>query len=189
MSKAKYTAESVGPRVEDFLRRLCKDAGFKVSFQVADAQNPHPDYENPEVIVKFTGPDVELLLANHADVLLALEHLAMEVLHMPPEDHTKLCFDADDYRILRMEELRVSAAAAAERVRRGGMPFTFNPMSSRERRIVHLAVRGESGVRSESTGFGSHRQVVIYPEGMTAGNQAAPAGPAGPQYSRRPRRR
>jgi len=189
VNKPKYSAESIGPHIDSFLRMVAKGGGFLFSFEITDAKNPHPEFENPEVVVKFSGPDVELLLSNRAEVLLALEHLTMEMLDMPPEDHTRLCFDANDYRLLRMEELRMSAGAAADKVRRTGVPFTFNPMTSRERRIIHLAMRDESGVRSESAGLGSHRQVVIYPEGMSSGAQPAPLGPAGPQYSRRPRRR
>ena len=189
MSKSKYSAESVGPRIESFLRTVAKRAGFQLRFEIADAQNPHPEFENPEVVVRFSGQDVEVLLNNRAEVLLALEHLTMEMLGMPPEDHTRLCFDANDYRMLRIEELRLSAGAAAEKVRRTGAPFTFNPMTSRERRIVHLAMRNEPGVHSESAGMGSHRQVVIYPEGMASGAQPAPLPPPGPQYSTRRRRR
>ena len=151
-----------------------------MQFEILDAHNPHPEFENPEVMVKFSGPDVDLLLANRAELLLALEHLTMEVLGMPPEHHTRLCFDANDYRALRIEELRLSAAAAAEKVRHTGMPFPFNPMTSRERRIVHLALRDEPGVRSESTGFGSYRQVVVYPEGAAVGAAGGPARPGRP---------
>jgi spoIIIJ-associated protein len=72
-------------------------------------------------------------------------------------------FDANDYRILRIEELRLSAVTAAEKVKRTRAPFHFNPMSSRERRIIHLSLRHEEGIRSESTGTGPLRQVVVMP--------------------------
>jgi spoIIIJ-associated protein len=189
VNERKYRAESTGPRVDRFLQHILKCAGFQLNYEIADAQNTHPEFENPEVIVKFSGPDVELLLNNRAELLLALEHVTMEVLRMPSEDHTRVCFDAQDYRMLRIEELRLSAGAAAEKVRHTGAPFFFNPMSSRERRIVHLALRDEAGVRSESSGLGSHRQVVVHPEGVRSTAQSAPLGPAGPQYSTRRRRR
>jgi spoIIIJ-associated protein len=117
-------------------------------------------------MVKFSGPDVDLLLANKAEVLLALEHLTQEALHMPSEDHSKICFDANDRRALRIEELRMSALTAAERVRKTHAPFHFSPMNSRERRILHLSLRDEQGVRSESVGEGPIRQVVIVPADM-----------------------
>ncbi len=79
MSKPKYSAAEIGSDIETFLRTVVKRAGFKLSFEIADAQNPHPELENPEVVVRFTGPDVEELLSNRAEVLLALEHLTMGV--------------------------------------------------------------------------------------------------------------
>jgi spoIIIJ-associated protein len=170
--------ESVSPRIRQFLSPLLARAGLRLQYHVTGPENRHPDFENPEVVVRFSGPDVELLLANRAELLLALEHLTMEMLRMPPEDHSRLCFDANDYRALRIEELRLSALAAAEKVKRTGRPFEFNPMTSRERRIIHLALRGDSAVRSESSGLGSHRKVVIYPADMPARpEQAAAACP------------
>ena len=44
--------------------------------------------------MKFSGPDVDLLLANKAELLLALEFLTMEALRMPGEHHSLLCFDS-----------------------------------------------------------------------------------------------
>ena len=91
----------------------------------------------------------------------------MEALGMAQDEHSRLCFDANDHRVLRVQELRLSAEAAAERVRRTGQPFHFSPMNSRERRLLHLASRDQEGVRSESVGEGPIRQVVIVPKDMT----------------------
>lgn len=156
----------MGPRIREFLETVIADAGFKLKFEVEDGAARHTDFENPDVVVKFSGPDVDLLLENKAELLLALEQLTMETLHMAAEDHSRLCFDANDYRMLRIEELRVSALTAAEKVKRSHTPFHFNPMNSRERRIIHLALRNETAVRSESAGTGPQRQVVVYPADM-----------------------
>ncbi len=166
MDAPKYTAAAIAPRITTFLDTILADARFAVSFAIVDGQHPHPGLEDPEVVVQFSGPDVDLLLANKAELLLALEQLTMETLRMTPEEHSLLCFDANDYRILRIEELRLSAIAAAERVRRTHSPFHFNPMSSRERRIIHLSLRDEPDVHSESTGTGPIRQVVVMPADM-----------------------
>jgi spoIIIJ-associated protein len=90
------------------------------------------------------------------------------MLRFGSDEHSLLSFDANDYRLLRIEELRLSAQTAAERVKRTGAPFRFNPMNSRERRVIHLALRGETAVRSESAGAGPGRQVVVYPAGMAS---------------------
>jgi len=163
LQEKKYTIASAGPRIGSFLETAIADAGFDLSFEITPGQHSHPDLEDPDIVVKFSGPDVDLLLANKAELLLVLEHLTMEMLRMPGEDHSLVRFDANDYRILRIEELRLSAMTAAEKVKRTRAPFHFNPMNSRERRIIHLSLRNEEGIRSESTGTGPFRQVVVMP--------------------------
>lgn len=168
VTQRKYSAASTGPRIDAFLRTVLDDGGFKLNYDIQDVDPAEEDFETPDVVVRFTGPDVDLLLANKAEMLLALEHLVMEVLAAPSEDHSRISFDANDYRLLRIEELRLSAQTAAEKVKRTGVPFRFNPMNSRERRVIHLALRAETAVRSESLGSGPQRQVVVYPAGMAS---------------------
>jgi len=180
----KYTVDSLKPSLSQFLDRVLSRCGFEVSYELGEGHSAHPEVENPEVVVRFSGPDVELILANRAELLLALEHLSMEALHIPPEDHALISFDANDHRLLRIEELRMSAIAAADRVKRSRVPFHFNPMTSRERRIIHLALRDEKELRSESVGVGPHRAVVIVPADMPT----PPAPPVPPRaFSRGPR--
>lgn len=177
----KYTVESLEPKLDDFLDPLLDYAGFDLDYELGTPENRHPEVENPEVTVRFSGPDVELLLANRAELLLALEHLTMEALRLPPEDHSLISFDANDYRLLRVEELRMSALAAADKVKRTRVPFHFNPMTSRERRVIHLALRDEKELRSESVGAGPARAVVVIPADMPT----PPAPPHTPHYGGR----
>lgn len=183
MNQRKYAAASIGGRLDAFLRMVLDGARLDVKYEIADAEPRPDDFETPDVVVRFTGRDVDHLLANRAELLLALEHLAMEMLRTPSEDHSRISFDANDYRLLRVEELRMSASAAAEKVKRTGVPFRFSPMNSRERRVIHLALRNESEVRSESAGSGGHRQVIVYPAGMPS--LPDPAQPSRPPLRRR----
>ena len=166
MTERKYSVATVGLRIDGFLQETLQNGGFKLEYELMDSRPSDDDFETPDIMVKFTGPDVDLLLANKAEMLLALEHVTMEMLHMPSEDHSRISFDANDYRLLRIEELRVSAQTAGEKVKRTGVPFRFNPMNSRERRVIHLALRNETTLRSESAGMGPGRHVVVYPAGM-----------------------
>ena len=135
MTDRKYSVTSIGSRIDGFLRPTLQAGGFKVNFEILDVETADGDVETPDVMVKFTGSDVDALLSNRAELLLALEHVTMEMLRMPSEDHSRISFDANDYRLLRIEELRLSAMTAAENVKRTGTPFRFNPMGARERRI------------------------------------------------------
>ena len=118
-----------------------------------------------------------MLLANRAELLLALELITQEMLRMHSDDHSRISFDANDYRAIRIEELRVSALAAADKVKRTGTLFRFNAMNSRERRVIHIALRNEHDVRSESAGAGPQRGVVIYPDSMASIPRSSPPCP------------
>jgi spoIIIJ-associated protein len=177
LSETKYTLAETGPKIDQFLRPVLKNGGFDLDFEIAAGSSADPEIENPEVIVRFGGRDVDLLLANRAELLLALEHVTMEALAVPSEDHSKLSFDANDYRMLRIEELRMSALAAAEKVHRTGQYFEFNAMNSRERRVIHIALRHDAGVRSESLGWGPQRHVIVYPASMASLPEPPKPGP------------
>jgi spoIIIJ-associated protein len=191
VTERKYSAASIGLRVDGFLEAVFRNGGFQLEYEIQDVKPSSDDFETPDVQVRFYGPDVDLLLANRAELLLALEHATMEALRVASEDHSRISFDANDYRLLRIEELRASALAAADKVKRTGVPFRFNPMNSRERRVIHLALRNETALRSESLGSGPARGVVVYPAGMASLPEPPPrfAEPrrAGPR-SRGPRR-
>ena len=177
MSQKKYSVAEHGARIGAFLDRILPLAGIDVKYQMADERSPHPDFENPDIRVQFSGNDSDILTANKMEVLLALEHLAQEAIRMPLEDHSRLLFDSNDHRVLRIEELRASARQAAERVKSTRQPFRFNPMNSRERRILHLALRDEKSLRSESEGLEPRRSVVIYPADMPSRPASAPPPP------------
>ncbi len=117
----------------------------------------------PAITVEFSGPDEDILLTHNAEALLAMEHILHRWLNLPPNFHDQVHLDCAGWRAQRLEELKLSAKVAAQRVRETGQPFRLNPMSSRERRIVHLALADAQGVRTSSEGMGDRRQVVIYP--------------------------
>ncbi len=187
MSQRKYSVAAIGSRIDGFLRSTLQNGGFKVNYEILDVETAEDDFETPDMVVKFSGADVDLLLSNKAELLLALEHVTMEMLRMPSEDHSRISFDANDYRLLRIEELRLSAMTAAEKVKRTGVPFRFNPMNSRERRVIHLALRNETAVRSESLGSGPQRQVVVYPAGMASLPEPPRFAPEAPRRGGRSR--
>jgi spoIIIJ-associated protein len=144
--------------LQRFLALAVREMGLATEFSVSA-----PPGDEREVVVTFSGPDQELLLEKNAELLLALEHIAHRWLRLDPRLHDRVRFDCGDYRATRLAELKLSARVAAQRVRETGQPFQFNPMSSRERRIVHLELAGAPGVRTASEGFGDRRQLVIYP--------------------------
>jgi spoIIIJ-associated protein len=149
-----------------FLAGVTKHAGLKLKYRISvdPPVAEDRDWERPEVLVEFAGPDSSLLLERGAELLRSMELLAMEMLRLPGNEHEKISFDCMGHCKARLEELRLSARVAADKVRQTGAPYHFAPMSSRERRILHLALRDEHDLRTESDGEGLRRSVVLYPK-------------------------
>jgi spoIIIJ-associated protein len=160
----KLDREAASRALQAFLNEMIRAGRFDLKADVR-AVSDAVDGE-PEVVADLDGRDRELLLERGAELLQALEHLAFRALRLDTAWHEKIHLDSGGYRALRFEELRMTARVAAERVVATKQPFRLNPMSSRERRIVHLALKDISGVRTESIGMGERRQVVIHPGGQ-----------------------
>jgi spoIIIJ-associated protein len=160
----KLDRQAAAEALRKFLEEIVRVSGLdlKVKVQVVDTPAAGVSGE-AEVIADLDGRDKEILLERNGEVLKAFEHLAFRALRLEPAYHEKIHLDSGGYRALRFEELRMTARVAAERVQSSHQPFRLNPMSSRERRIVHLTLKEIPGVRTESVGMGEERQVVIHP--------------------------
>lgn len=146
------------------IETLLRKARLQLSFEIQTAPpNAPAGLEHPEILLVFKGPQMDLLLEHNAELLKALEHIALRWLRIDPQFYDRIRFDAGGYRAARIEELRLSARVAAQRVREMKTPFRFNSMSARERRIIHLVLKEEAGVRTASEGTGEDRQVIVYP--------------------------
>lgn len=153
-------AQALQKFLEDMVRAAKLDLNVKVR---AVEKQASEDSGEAEIVADLDGRDKGILLERNAEVLKAIEHLAFRALRLDSVHHEKIHLDCGGYRALRFEELRMTARVAAERVQSSRQPFRLNPMSSRERRIVHLALKEVPGVRTESVGMGEERQVVIHP--------------------------
>ena len=153
-------------RIDSFLKNIIASGAFKLKYRIT--VNPPvaagKELETPEILVELAGPDSQVLLERGAEALRVLELLTHEALHLHPEDHDKVSFDCKGYRAARQQELKLAAQVAAERVLKTGMPYSFAPMSSRERRLIHLAFRDHGALTTQSEGEGGRRYVVLYPK-------------------------
>jgi spoIIIJ-associated protein len=164
MADSRFDYHDIAARVQPLLSGVIRLSGLRLTFEVQNTAGAFDrPFENPDVLITFTGPDADLLLENKAEVLLSLEHIVTETLRLSQDDRGRVMLDCHEYRMMRIDELRLAAQAAAEKVRKTGMPYSFSPMTSRERRVLHMALRGENGIRSQSEGVGPGRHVVITP--------------------------
>src|SRR5271169_7059086 len=162
-------------KISAFLNTLFAAGDFRLRYKIiVDPPIADREWERPEILVELSGSDGPLVLENGGELLRAFEHVSLEMLRLAPDEHEKVSFDCQNFRSARLQELRLAADVAAERVRKSAMPYAFAPMSSRERRIVHLALRECTDLRTESAGEAAERHVVVYPKDYK-GKAPAPA--------------
>ncbi len=163
-------------KIAGFLKLLTTTGGLRLKYRITageGARDPE-GLEAREIYVELAGPDASLLTQRGGELLRALEHIAAKIVRLEMEEHDKISFDANNFKLIRARELKLSAETAAERVRSTGHPYSFAPMSSRERRMLHLAFRDCGDLETASSGEGLRRFVVVYPRGM-AHESAPPA--------------
>ena len=153
-------------KVAALMKLLTLTGGLRLKYRItAGAGAVDPDgFERRDIYVECKGPDSDLLLRNDGELLRALEHVSAKMLRLEPEDHDRVSFDANGYKAERAHTLRDAADAAIDEVEDTGEPFRFQPMNSRERRMLHMFLK-DSGLQTASSGEGPRRFVVLYPEG------------------------
>jgi spoIIIJ-associated protein len=162
-------------KISELLNGIIATGDFRLRYKImVDPPAADGEFSHPDIKVELSGADSPLVKERGGELLRAFEHVALEMLQLGPDEHDKVVFDCENFRAARMQELRLSANHAAERVRESGMPYAFAPMSSRERRIVHLALRDLDDLRTESAGEALERYVVVYPKDYK-GKPPAPA--------------
>lgn len=104
-----------------------------------------------------------LLIGRRGETLRSLQFLLNLLVSRRVHRWPQIVVDVGSYRQRRQESLEGLARRMAERVRQTGRPIMLEPMAAYERRIVHLALRGDASIYTESSGEGENRKIVIYP--------------------------
>ena len=113
--------------------------------------------------LEIKGDDLGILIGRRGQTLSSLQYLLYLMLGHRLKEHVPLGIDVEGYLDRREESLKGLAERMAERVVTTGQIAVMEPMTPRERRIVHLALREYKGVRTQSIGDGDYRKVTIVP--------------------------
>jgi spoIIIJ-associated protein len=147
-------------RAIEFIRMLL--GKMSMDAEVSIAPDDGEGGEN-EIRLEIEGPDAGRIIGKRGQVLEAIQYLTTRIAHRPGEERKHIAVDAEGYRARHEDQLSQMARKLAERVMTEGKVITFDPMSARDRRVVHMALKEITGVRTESNGEGPDRRVQIIP--------------------------
>ena len=187
--------QQAAQQIANFLNAVIRLGGLRLKYRISAgslpegaAVAPGSDPAAQVLNVELLGHDAPMLTARGGELLRSLEHIAIQILRLDVREHDLVSFDALNFKALRAQEIQLSAETAAEKVRQSGMPFSFPPSNSRERRMLHLAFKNMEDVESASLGEGQERYLVVYPKGKTHLPAPVPAMPSRSSYGDRGRR-
>ena len=139
--------------------RLMEAAGVEVQHTVRSAYDA--DAGGP--IIDLTGEDSGLLIGRRGQTLQALQFLVTLMVRRQYGEEVRVVLDVENYRQRRENSLRDMAGKVAARVVQTGRSITLEPMPPADRRVVHTFLTDTPGVRTESTGEGESRKVMVIP--------------------------
>ena len=141
----------------EILEELLRHMGLEVNVSVETGDTSKLDVRGDPNDKEALGA----LIGRKGERLSALQHLVNLMLSRRLGAWTRVLVDVEDYRGRRERQLREIATRAAERVRESGKMLQLEPMPALERRWIHLALREDPDVATQSIGEEPHRRVVI----------------------------
>ena len=150
---------------KEIVRELLAHMG--IAADVVAVDNPSTmalDPEDPPTIfIEILGQDLGMLIGRRGDHLSQLQYLVNLIANRRLESWTRVVVDVEGYRTRREESLIGLAERIGRQVARSRRPIILEPMPPNERRIVHLTLRGNPDVTTESSGEGNMRRVTVQP--------------------------
>jgi spoIIIJ-associated protein len=112
---------------------------------------------------RITGDGSGILIGKGGQTLDAIQYVVNKAVGVSGEDRRRIVLDTEEYRGRREDYLVSLAAKLADKVKKTHKPITVNYMNARDRRIIHLALKGDVELVTKSRGEGSYRKIVILP--------------------------
>ncbi|MBU0987634.1 MAG: Jag N-terminal domain-containing protein [Proteobacteria bacterium] len=145
-----------------------KEAGREVLQRILDSITTDArisvEEKSDRILFNVQGGNSAVLIGKRGQTLEAIQYLVEKVYNKSRGDRVRIQVDVEGYLKNRRANLQKLAGRLAEKVKRTGKPATIGQMNAHDRRIVHIALRDNSAVRTQSLGDGYLRKLVIFPQ-------------------------
>lgn len=132
-------------------------------FDIGDITIDEYDGDEGELILDITGDDLAVLIGRHGRTLDSIQFLVSSIVRRKLGYRYPVVIDVEGYKSRQRQKIESIAKSAANRAVSQEKEIPLRPMTPYERRIVHIALRDDDRVETESEGEGQNRHVVIIP--------------------------
>jgi spoIIIJ-associated protein len=151
----------------DIARDVVSELLEKMKVKASVTSEYLPDSDSPNRVpirVNIQGDDLSYLIGRQAETLNSLQYISSLIINKEIGRSIPLIVDVEGYRIRRENQLRQIARRMADQAVSSGSRQVLEPMTAAERRIVHIELRDNPDVSTESIGEDPRRKVTINPE-------------------------
>jgi spoIIIJ-associated protein len=134
-----------------------------VDFITEDAK-VSADIESSRIIFNVTGGNSSVLIGKRGQTLEALQYLIEKIINKKSDQRIRILVDVEGYLDQRKANLKSLASRMAEKAQKINKPVTIGQMNAYDRRTVHLHLKDNQEVRTQSVGEGYYRKLVIFPK-------------------------
>ena len=132
--------------------------------QMADLEVRAEVFEGEDqLVVELVGEDQSRLVSSEGRLLLAVQHLLPRMIHGLTGEMSPCRVDSHGFRDRRVASLERLARRAADEVREGGRSKTLRSMNPADRRTIHIALKEDDDVVTESEGHGFFKRITVRP--------------------------
>ncbi|HRX01817.1 MAG: Jag N-terminal domain-containing protein [Anaerolineae bacterium] len=148
----------------ELLQGLLDRMGVKASVQTTEYRGVLDEGQDAPLVLNIEGEDLGILIGRRAETLSSIQYLTRLMVNHRLHRWVNVIVDVEGYRARREEQLARLANRMADRAVSTGKPVMLEAMPPNERRIVHITLRDNPLVTTESVGEGDHRKVTIIPK-------------------------
>jgi spoIIIJ-associated protein len=112
----------------------------------------------------ISGGNTAMLIGKRGQTLEAMQYLAEKIVNKQHEKRVRIQIDIEGYLKNRRERLESLALRLGEKAKRTGKSVTVGQFNAHERRIIHMVLKEEEGLRTQSMGEGYYRKIKIFPK-------------------------
>ena len=116
------------------------------------------------ILVQIETADPGILIGFHGETLASFQLILSLMVYRQTKEWTRILVNVGDYMEKRQASLQQLALSASQKVKFSGKEYFLPPMTSAERRIIHLILAEDPEVKTESEGEGYQRRVVVRPK-------------------------
>ncbi|SDU55510.1 RNA-binding cell elongation regulator Jag/EloR [Desulfobacula phenolica] len=140
------------------------EAVQKMADLITDDATVSANTDQDRLTLKIEGGNAGILIGRKGQTLDAMQFLTDKIINRKSDARVRVKVDIEGYMETRKSNLRHLAYKMADKAKKTGRPATINQMSAQDRRIVHLALKDDASVRTQSMGDGYYRRLVIFPK-------------------------